>query len=81
MPGRHSGFALRFWRTCKQILRSPLIVPDTETTRVQECHIALAHVVLGLLEEGLLARTSGPLPATAGGHEAKLTSGQTIDAS
>lgn len=33
-----------------------LIVPDTETARVQECHIALGHGVLELLEERLLAR-------------------------
>ena len=32
-----------------------LIVPDTETARVQECHIALGHAVLELLEERLLA--------------------------
>lgn len=33
-----------------------LIVPDTETARIQECHIALGHAVLELLEERLLAR-------------------------
>lgn len=32
-----------------------LIVPDSETARVQECHIALGHAVLELLEERLLA--------------------------
>jgi len=32
-----------------------LLVPDTETARVQECHIALGHAVLELLEDRLLA--------------------------
>ena len=32
-----------------------LIIPDTETARVQECHIALGHAVMELLEERLLA--------------------------
>jgi D-sedoheptulose 7-phosphate isomerase len=33
-----------------------LLVPDGETARVQECHIALGHAVLELLEERLVAR-------------------------
>jgi D-sedoheptulose 7-phosphate isomerase len=33
-----------------------LLVPDTETARVQECHIALGHAVLELLEDRLLAQ-------------------------
>ena len=33
-----------------------LLVPDTETARIQECHIALGHAVLELLEDRLLAR-------------------------
>jgi len=33
-----------------------LVVPDSETARVQECHIALGHAILELLEERLLAR-------------------------
>jgi D-sedoheptulose 7-phosphate isomerase len=37
----------------------PLLVPDTETARIQECHIALGHAVLELLEDRLLAQ---PLP-------------------
>jgi D-sedoheptulose 7-phosphate isomerase len=36
-----------------------LLVPDSETARVQECHIALGHAVLELLEDRLIAR---PLP-------------------
>ena len=32
-----------------------LLVPDTETARIQECHIALGHAVLELLEDRLLA--------------------------
>jgi D-sedoheptulose 7-phosphate isomerase len=32
-----------------------LIVPDTETARVQECHITLGHAVLTLLEDRLVA--------------------------
>jgi D-sedoheptulose 7-phosphate isomerase len=36
-----------------------LLVPDTETARIQECHIALGHAVLELLEDRLVAR---PLP-------------------
>ncbi len=33
-----------------------LLVPDSETARIQECHIALGHAVLELLEDRLLAR-------------------------
>jgi D-sedoheptulose 7-phosphate isomerase len=33
-----------------------LIVPDSETARIQECHITLGHAVLELLEDRLLAR-------------------------
>jgi D-sedoheptulose 7-phosphate isomerase len=33
-----------------------LVVPDTETARIQECHIALGHAVLELLEDRLIAR-------------------------
>ncbi len=33
-----------------------LLVPDSETARVQECHIALGHAVLELLEDRLVAR-------------------------
>ncbi len=32
-----------------------LLVPDAETARIQECHIALGHAVLELLEDRLLA--------------------------
>ena len=33
-----------------------LLVPDAETARVQECHIALGHGVLELLEDRLVVR-------------------------
>jgi D-sedoheptulose 7-phosphate isomerase len=33
-----------------------LLVPESETARVQECHIALGHAVLELLEDRLVAR-------------------------
>jgi len=33
-----------------------LLVPDPETARIQECHIALGHAVLELLEDRLVAR-------------------------
>src|SRR3954468_10781883 len=33
-----------------------LLVPDSETARIQECHIALGHAVLELLEDRLIAR-------------------------
>ena len=36
-----------------------LLVPDPETARVQECHIALGHAVLELLEDRLVAH---PIP-------------------
>ena len=36
-----------------------LLVPDTETARIQECHLALGHAVLELLEDRLVAR---PMP-------------------
>lgn len=35
-----------------------LIVPDTETARVQECHITLGHVILEALEDRLTGRSS-----------------------
>ena len=34
----------------------PLLVPDNETARIQECHIAVGHAVLELLEDRLVAR-------------------------
>jgi D-sedoheptulose 7-phosphate isomerase len=33
-----------------------LLVPDAETARIQECHIALGHAILQLLEDRLVAR-------------------------
>lgn len=33
-----------------------LLVPDRETARIQECHIALGHAVLELLEDRLVTR-------------------------
>lgn len=33
-----------------------LIVPDRETARIQECHIALGHIILELLEDRLTGR-------------------------
>lgn len=33
-----------------------LLVPDAETARIQECHIALGHAVLELLEDRLVAQ-------------------------
>jgi D-sedoheptulose 7-phosphate isomerase len=35
-----------------------LLVPDTETARIQECHIALGHAVLELLEDRLIGKTA-----------------------
>ena len=35
-----------------------LVVPDTETARIQECHIALGHAVLELLEDRLTGRSA-----------------------
>lgn len=34
----------------------PLVVPDHETARIQECHIALGHAILELLEDRIVAR-------------------------
>ncbi len=34
-----------------------LLVPDSETARIQECHIALGHAILELLEDRLVARS------------------------
>jgi D-sedoheptulose 7-phosphate isomerase len=34
-----------------------LLVPDAETARIQECHIALGHAVLELLEDRLVAHS------------------------
>lgn len=34
-----------------------LLVPDAETARIQECHIALGHAVLELLEDRLVGRS------------------------
>lgn len=36
-----------------------LLVPDDETARIQECHIALGHAVMELLEDRIVAN---PLP-------------------
>jgi D-sedoheptulose 7-phosphate isomerase len=36
-----------------------LLVPDGETARVQECHIALGHAVMELLEDRLMALPAG----------------------
>jgi D-sedoheptulose 7-phosphate isomerase len=33
-----------------------LLVPDTETARIQECHISLGHAVLELLEDRIISR-------------------------
>jgi D-sedoheptulose 7-phosphate isomerase len=33
-----------------------LLVPDAETARIQECHIAVGHAVLELLEDRLVTR-------------------------
>jgi len=33
-----------------------LLVPDNETARIQECHIALGHGILELLEDRLVTR-------------------------
>ena len=33
-----------------------LVVPDAETARIQECHIALGHAIMELLEDRLVAR-------------------------
>jgi D-sedoheptulose 7-phosphate isomerase len=33
-----------------------LLVPDSETARIQECHISLGHAVLELLEDRIIAR-------------------------
>jgi D-sedoheptulose 7-phosphate isomerase len=33
-----------------------LLVPDTETARIQECHISLGHAILELFEDRLIAR-------------------------
>jgi D-sedoheptulose 7-phosphate isomerase len=41
-----------------------LIVPDTETARIQECHITIGHAILELLEDRLVA------PAEARGRSA-----------
>ncbi len=38
-----------------------LLVPDAETARVQECHIALGHAVLELLEDRLVTGTTAEL--------------------
>jgi D-sedoheptulose 7-phosphate isomerase len=50
--GGHGGPALGL---CDFVL----LVPDTETARIQECHIALGHAVMELLEDRIVAR---PLP-------------------
>src|SRR5271166_51891 len=42
-----------------------LLVPSSETARVQECHMALGHAVLELLEDRLVARPLGRFPVAA----------------
>lgn len=41
---------------CRSLCEHVLLVPDGETARVQECHIALGHAILELLEDRLVAR-------------------------
>lgn len=40
----------------KPLCDHALVVPDGETARVQECHIALGHIILELLEDRLTGR-------------------------
>ena len=49
-------------RACDHVL----LVPDTETARIQECHIALGHAVLELLEDRLVGRPRRDGPASPG---------------
>jgi D-sedoheptulose 7-phosphate isomerase len=42
-----------------------LLVPDDETARIQECHIALGHAVLELLEDRLVAQPMTPRGAAS----------------
>ena len=62
-----------------------LLVPDTETARIQECHIALGHAVLELLEDRLVARSAVSILLTGaagfiGYHvaQALLARGETV---
>ena len=34
----------------------PMVVPNAETARIQECHITLGHAILELLEDRLVAQ-------------------------
>jgi D-sedoheptulose 7-phosphate isomerase len=45
-----AGVPARDW--CDHVL----LVPNSETARIQECHIALGHAVMELLEDRLVAR-------------------------
>lgn len=44
---------------CRSLCDHVLLVPDNETARIQECHIALGHAILELLEDRLVARPLG----------------------
>jgi D-sedoheptulose 7-phosphate isomerase len=49
----------------KEFCDHVLLVADTETARVQECHLALGHAILELLEGRLVARPLTRPPASA----------------
>ena len=53
---RHRGPARRGGEPALGLCDHALLVPDNETARIQECHIALGHAVLELLEDRLVAR-------------------------
>jgi D-sedoheptulose 7-phosphate isomerase len=44
---------------CRSLCDHVLLVPDRETARIQECHIALGHAILELLEDRIVARPLG----------------------
>ena len=55
-----------------------LLVPDNETARIQECHIALGHAVLELLEDRLVARPSVTRSGDRRGRVHRLPRGRGI---
>jgi len=39
--------------TIKEVVTVPVIVPSSDTPRVQECHITIGHIICSLVEESL----------------------------
>jgi D-sedoheptulose 7-phosphate isomerase len=65
------GFLGRDGGTLRQLVDLALVVPSTNTQRIQEVHITVGHIVCGALERRVLTAPSGPWARSA---ECEVTS-------